>query len=160
MKKFSAGQIASLIANLGVVASIVFLVLELRITNSQATISTTQEMNFALTDWQLSIAEDSVVLDTYIRGLQDFESLDETETARFDFLMRSLLERVDMAIDARESGLVRALAENLEDRGLEGKILRVAGEPGFRAWWQSTDRRGLPPTIIPITEQLIQISSN
>jgi hypothetical protein len=90
----------------------------------------------------------------------DFDSLEQIEKARFDFLMRSLLERVDMAIDARESGLVRALAENVEDRGLEGKILRVAAQPGFRAWWESADHRGLPPTIIRITDRVIKLSSD
>lgn len=159
MKKFDMGQAISLIANLGVIASIVFLGLELRITNDQARISTSQEMNRSLTEYQLELAGDPIKLDTYVRGLRDFDSLDDVEQARFDFLMRALLERVTMAISARESGLVETLTERIEDRGIEGRILRLASEPGFRTWWDTVDRRGLPPTIIPITDEIVETAT-
>jgi hypothetical protein len=157
--KFDLGQSISAIANLGVIASIVFLGLELRITNDQARVSTAQEMNRSLTEYQLELAGDPIQLDTYVRGLSDFASLDEIEQARFDFLMRALLERVSMAIEARESGLVETLADRIEERGIEGRILLIASEPGFRTWWDTVDRRGLPPTIIPITDEIVAIAA-
>jgi hypothetical protein len=132
MKKYDVGQAASLLANLGVIASIVFLGLELRTTNNQARISTTQEMHHSLTEYPLDLAGDPIALDTYL----------------------------SMAIEARESGLVRILAKRIEDRGLEGRILRVAGEPGFRTWWATVDRRSLPPTIISVTDDIVEIASN
>jgi hypothetical protein len=160
VKPIDVGRVVTLLANLGVIASIVFLGLELRITNDQARISVSQEMNHSLTEWQLQLMGDPAALDTYVRGLQNFDALDRSEKARFDLLMRALLERVSMAIEARESRLVRTLAERIEDRGLEGKILRHASEPGFRSWWDTADRRGLPPTVIPITDDIVKMASN
>jgi hypothetical protein len=160
MKKIELGQIASVIANIGVIASVVFLGLELRTTNNQASISTTQEMVDQLTGWEMQLALDSVALEIYARGLADFESLDDIEKTRFDLLMRVLLERVDSAIAARDSSLVTALAETYEKRGIEGRVLRIAGTPGFQSWWKQVDRRGLPPTVVPVVDELVKLGAN
>jgi len=159
MKKIDLGQTVGLVANVGVIASIVFLGLELRTTNTQALISTTQEMGNQLTGWQLELATDPVAMDTYVRGLSDFSSLDAMERVRFDLLMRVILARTVTAIEARDSGLVRTLAEDIEERGLEGSILIMARKPGFRAWWEQADKTGMAPTVLPITDQLVELAS-
>jgi hypothetical protein len=160
MKKIDIGQIASVIANLGVIASVVFLGLELRTIKNQASISTTQEMVDQLTGWEMGVAVDSDALETYARGLANFESLDDVEKTRFDLLMRVLLERVESARAARDSSLVETLAETYEKRGIEGRVLRIAGNPGFQSWWKQADRRGLPPTVVPLIDELVKLGSH
>ena len=99
------------------------------------------------------VAADPLLSDIYFQGLLDFESLSAGEQQQFSLLMHSYLLKLSGNLSARDAGLV-GLNPNLESRSLEGDLLRMLDQPGFRQWWASTDRRGLPTSIVRMTEEL------
>jgi len=153
LKKIGLGQSISIVANVGVIASIIFLGLELRDNTIQARIATTRDSATSRTDlWEL-IAADDALASIYMRGLVDFDQLSPTEQTQFDLVMRSLLTKIYISMLAREAGLIN-LNPELEQRVLEGNIFRMLDHPGFREWWETADRRGLSPDLTGILDEL------
>jgi len=153
MKKIDLGQTISILANIGVIASIVFLGIEIRDGSIQARIATTQEIVAQRTEWRELIASDESLGDIYLRGLSDFHQLSPIEQTRFGALMESFMFNISVNISARNALLV-GLNPNFEMRSVEGDLLRMLDQPGFRQWWTQTDRRGIPENVIRMTEEL------
>ena len=153
MKKLDLGQTISIVANIGVIASIIFLGIELRESNTQARISTTQESVAQGSAWREMIASDDVLLDLYVRGLKDYEHLSEIEQQQFDLLMQSFMTKTSVSLSARSVGLI-GLNPDFEERAIEGALLRMLDQPGFRQWWTTADLRGIPRRIVEMTEDV------
>jgi len=153
MKKIDTGQVVAILANIGVIAGIAFLAIEIRESNTQARIAITQEAIAQNSEWWESIAADPALSDIYFRGSLDFESLAAGEQQKFSSLMYSYLLRLSGNLSARNVGLI-GLNPDFESRALEGAVLRMLDQPGFRQWWASGDRRGLPSHIVRMTEEL------
>ena len=153
MNKIDVGQTISILANIGVIAGIAFLAIEIRDSNTQARIATTQETIAQNAGWWELIAADPGLSDIYFRGMLDFESLAAGEQHRFSSLMHSFLLKMSGNLSARNVGLV-GLNPDFETRALEGVLLRMLDQPGFRQWWAGADRRGLPRQIVGLTEEL------
>lgn len=151
--KIDVGQTVQIVANFGVIASIVFLGIELRENATQARIDTTQEAVAQRDAWWELIAGDEAVADIYRRGLADFNALSPLEQTRFDVLMRSFLFQTSLNIQARNASLI-GLNPNFEARVLEGGLLRMLDQPGFREWWEQVDRRGMVGAAIRMIEEL------
>lgn len=145
MKKIDLGQIITIVANLGVIAGIAFLAMQIRNDAAQAGIEAIQGMESMYIEWQLSIANDPAIAQIYTHGLEDYESLSEVEKVRFDLLMRSLLRIVYAGIGARDSvfGDPSERPELLE-RVLEANYFQLLEKPGFRQWWATADLRNQP----------------
>ena len=153
MKNIDLGQTIGILANIGVVASIIFLGVELRDSGTLARAATTIDGVGHVVEWKNLIAGNTDVLDTYVRGMADFQELSPREQARFDLLMRSYLQMTLAVTLAREAGLIPTQPV-LERRMYEGDMLRIVDEPGFKQWWSTADRRGLPPQIDALIEEL------
>ena len=153
MKNLDLGQTINTLANIGVVAGIAFLAVEIRDSNTQARIAATQEAVSQGSEWWELIATDPLLSDIYFRGMLDFDSLAAGEQQQFSSLMHSYLFRLSGNLSARNVGLI-SLNPDVEARALEGAVLRMLDQPGFRQWWARTDRRGLPQNIITMTEDL------
>jgi hypothetical protein len=106
-----------------------------------------------LAGWKELVASDRDVTDVVVRGLADFGQLSPADQARFDLSMRAFLYRTDSAIDARNAGLIPVLNPNVEQRAMEGDLIRYIRQPGFAQWWANVDRRGIPPTTVALTDE-------
>ncbi len=154
MKKIDLGQAIGILANVGVIASIVFLGIELRNSGRQAQIATSQEMVAQRTEWREFIASDEALTDIYMRGLNSFRQLTPLERERFDLLMRSFMHKISVSINARSADLVSSTIPDLDRRVIEGELFRMLDEPGFREWWALVDRRAIPENVITMTDEL------
>ena len=103
MKKLDVAQAVSVLANIGVIASIIFLGLERRNSTTQAQIATIQQVVAQLSEWRELLASDGELADKYMRALKDFHQLTALEQERFDLLMRSHLHKLNASIIARNS---------------------------------------------------------
>lgn len=153
MKNIDIPQIVSILANVGVIASIVFLGLEVRNSSTQAQIATTQEVVAQRSDWRELLAADGELADIYMRGLQDFRGLSPLEQERFDLLMRSFLHKISVAITARSAELLRGYPDPSR-RVIEGELARLLDEPGFRQWWAIVDRRAIVDGVATMIDEL------
>jgi hypothetical protein len=153
MKKIDLGQTINTVANIGVIAGIVFLGFELRYNSNLGNAGTAIEAASLWTGWKNVVISDAETADLYVKGLEDFEQLSQVEKVRFDLLMRSVFQAVTAAAYARSVGIV-PIGESPEDRMLEGDLLRLMDSPGFQQWWLSADRRGMGRTVLEMVDGL------
>ena len=153
MRTLDFGRSIAVLANLGVIASLIFLGIELRDSSIQARVAATQEVVAQRTQWRELIAADERLSDIYRRGLEDYRGLSPTEQIRFGVLMESFMFKLSTNIQARDASLV-GLNPDFEARSLEGDLLRMLDQPGFRQWWMAADRRGIPSNVIRMAEEL------
>jgi len=153
LRTLDFGRSIAVLANLGVIASLIFLAIEIRDSSIQARIATTQEVVAQRTQWRELIAADETLSDIYRRGLEDYQGLSPTEQIRFGVLMESFMFKLSANIQARDASLV-GLNPDFEARSLEGDLLRMLDRPGFRQWWLAADRRGIPSNVVRMAEEL------
>ena len=156
MKKLELSQIVGILANLGVIASIIFLGMEVRGNATQARVSALQNMTGQLVGWRYRITADPSLAAIYVAGLDDYYGLEQPDKVRFEMLMTSLLGVVAAAIQARDAGLV-SLTPELQSRSLEGRIFRHLDYPGFRQWWETVDKRDIPTTMRALVDELNEV---
>jgi hypothetical protein len=145
MKKIDLGQSLAVLANLAVVAGIVFLVIQIQEERDYAIVENTTIVGHGMADWMSSVAHDQDRADILFRGAQDFESLTPLEQFEFDLLMRSWVIRVEMGRMAYAREVApQGSGPRGESTMLTGNLVRFFDEPGTRQWWESADRRGLP----------------
>jgi hypothetical protein len=156
LKKIDLGQAVTILANVGVLAGIVFLGIEIRDTNTQPQIATVQDVTDQLAGWKEFIAADGELSEIYARGMADFDQLSPLEHTRFDLMMEAALLRYSGAVLARDAGLLNPTLGELEveDRVVEGELLHMLDQPGFRQWWSAVDRLGMSPSIVEIVDEL------
>ena len=75
---------------------------------------------------------------------------------RSEQLMKAFLTTVTIAIRGRDAGLV-PLTPELERRSLEGRVFMHLDFPGFRQWWEVTDKRDLVVDQISLVNELARI---
>ena len=146
MPKLPKSGLVQILANVGVIASIVFLAMEVRDNATQARTSATLEVSSQINEWRYKISDDPEIADIYRTGLSNYGDLSATDRVRFDALMRSLLLLTSSAIRARDVGLL-PLTTDLQERALEANLVRHLEQPGFREWWKTADKRGIPVFI-------------
>lgn len=159
MKAINLGQTLGVLANLAVVAGIVFLVIQIQEERDYAIVENTTLVGLGMADWMSSVAHDEDRADVLLRGSQDFESLTPLEQFEFDLLMRSWIFRVEMGVLAQ--------ARNVSPQGsgpqgqstvLTGNLVRFFDEPGTRQWWESADRRGLQKGAVAFIDNYLRES--
>ena len=156
MKRLDLGQTVSTLANLGVVASIVFLALEVRDNATQTRVDSFQVIISQFAAWQQRIADNEALAEIYRNGLADFNQLAENDKTRFDALMRSYLNIVAQALAARAEGVINPGAP-IQGRVSEGGLSRHLDQLGFRQWWATTDRRDIGRSVIEIINEVESI---
>jgi hypothetical protein len=148
--KLDLGQTVNIIANLGVIASIVFLGLQFRESGIQARVGVNQELVAQSGEWEREVASDSQLADLLLRGFEDFTSLSEVEKLQFDLLIRSRLRLLNSAALAQELGVSRSRPNSVLAQQLE----TLLDEPGFRQWWRVADRRGIASRVPLLLDEL------
>jgi len=144
MKTIDLGQILGVLANLAVLAGIVFLVIQIREERDYAIVENTTLVGLGMADWMSSVAHDRDRADVILRGSQDFQSLTPLEQFEFDLLMRSWIFRVEMGMLAQARNVSpQGSGPRGESTVLTGNLIRFFDEPGTRQWWELADRRGL-----------------
>lgn len=110
MKQIDLGQTLGILANLAVVAGIVFLAIQIREERDYAIVENTTIVGHGMADWMSSVAHDRDRADIIFRGSQDFQKLAPLEQFEFDLLMRSwIIEDRDGAVRTRSQGIAAGL---------------------------------------------------
>ena len=153
MNKFDLGQSVSILANVGIVASIIFLAMEVRDNATQTRVDSIQVIVGQFVAWDEQIANNESLAEIYRNGLAHFDQLSETDKTRFDSLMRSYLNIVGLAMAARGEGVITPDVR-IEGRAVEGGLSRHLDQPGFRQWWATADRRDLISSVSELIDAL------
>ena len=160
MKKIDFGQTLGVLANLAVVAGIVFLGVQIREERDYAIVENTTIVGHGMADWMSSVAQDPDRADIMFRGSADFQSLDPLEQFEFDLLMRSWIMRIEMGRFAQGRNVSpQGSGPGGESTVLTGNLIRFFDSPGTRQWWESADRRGIPKGAVAYIDNYLSQSA-
>lgn len=149
MQKLDVGQTVTVLANLGVIVGIVFLVLELQQNNQQLELQSYQawvDANMQI-NAQMSDPERSKIL---ALGYSDSRDLSEETFIAFAMINTSVMQMAQSTNFLYRSGsLSRGLWESEMNRA--AAILSL---PGARAWWDAGGRTQLSPEFVELIESI------
>lgn len=122
------GAIGEILGALVVVATVFYLAVQIRHARDSNQIVAASRTAEASHGWARLLLEDVELLDVYLRGIKNFESLQRLERARFRLLITDLLRSVEGAWRQYELGAIT------EDQwyGYAMSIREIIGSPGGR----------------------------
>ena len=129
MRKIDFGQSVTLLANIGVIAGIVFLAMELRQNTAAIQGATYQALADGQSNQQLGVAHDPE-LTSALRAAYGFEDLLEVEEFRVIFFYNALVQRLENTYFQWRTGLV-------DDRVFQsyGWTDRILNTEHFAVYW-------------------------
>ena len=116
---------------MAVVASLVYVGLQVRQSNTLARVDTEMRNSSNAADFTALVVADPSLADLWQRGLRGREPLDEREQNRFNLLLGSLFYRLEGVFFQYRRGLLTAAAW----RAWEELILATQRSPAGRFWW-------------------------
>jgi hypothetical protein len=131
MKKIDLGQAIQILANLGVLAGIVFLALEVSQNTNAIRISTVQGLQQTVSD---SVGYATATVDhaaLFMRGINDYESLSPDEQAWLGLVVRQIFLTLDSYYWAYRNG---AMPDELWDREMGLLRLWLNTPAGLSVW--------------------------
>ena len=132
MKKLDVGQAVTLLANIGVIAGIVFLAIEIQQNTGEIRSQASLGINDALARMNAAIYQDSELPDILIRGRESLSNLDPVEYERFQAFY---LERVNLAVYV--SNLEREDTTDVHINYIGVVAREIASYPGVGEFWAS-----------------------
>lgn len=147
MKKINFGQAVSVIANLGVIAGIAFLALELRQNNQQLAMQSYQ--TWVAVNVQINIASSTGETAAIIAaGNRDSTNLTEESFTTHALIQLSLFQMAQSADYLYRQGALDPVL-------YEAEMNRVAGflsYPGVRQWWDAGGKSAVTPEFAALIE--------
>ena len=126
------GSLGEFIGSLGVVASLVYVALQIRQNTRSLRTASFQALTQSAAWENRVIAQDPAVAELYLRGLDTYEELDSVEKWRFSALMLNLIWHFEITLSLYREGVST-------DTRLEAQLAHVLGElerPGAAKWWE------------------------
>ncbi len=121
------------IGAIGVVLSLLYLATQIRQSRKQSQLEATRSLVEAINGFTDVLAELPDLSDIYLRGLQDFSSLEPVERVRFSSLMGRLMRTYEQMLQ-HDSG--RTLHTGIW-ASTENSLIDIFGYPGMRDWWET-----------------------
>jgi|MEHZ01.5.fsa_nt_MEHZ011436741.1_11 hypothetical protein len=153
MNMDSLNKWLTLAANIGVIAGIVFLGIEIRNNNTLAKVASTQEAANLNSDWRMRLASDINLSEIYVAGLNDYHSLSPLDQERFVLVIKAFISITSANANAVNAALVGE--GTLRASSNAGGIFATEG---FRQWWSEGDRNGVSGLMIDIIDERLSES--
>ena len=125
------GAVGEIMGALGVILSLVYLASQIRAQNRESRMAAATEWTNEWNEFAVSFAEHPVLAELWVRGSQDFFSLNPVEVIQFSAQIGRFFRVAEGFHDQYSQGRLdlktwRGLARALED---------IAGLPGVKSWW-------------------------
>jgi len=127
------GAIGEIAGAIGVIISLVYLAVQIRGDASAKRAAVVHEQSEAYRSFLQMISANGELGGLYLKGLRDFESLDDTEHVRFSSHLGFLFRVFEENFFQWKEG-------NLDPdhwHGYEAPLTDTAAYPGVRAWWKT-----------------------
>ena len=138
------GGIGGLIAAIAVVASLVFVGIQIKASVRQASVESYSTITSLWTNFTNAVAANDESWKIFYSGIRDFDSLSEVDKARFNFLIGMYFGIQDTVMVHEGLGVWKN-AETYE-RILE-ESYRMFMMPGVQSWWQQHRGRVFAPRV-------------
>jgi hypothetical protein len=125
------GAIAELLGAIGVIASLVYLAIQIRMSRSVVRTSNYLQLNAQSADLIARIHESSELHDLWMRGLQSYGELPVGERNRMQSILGTLFSSYHTSQQLFDRGQID---EDLHEEMLE-HAERLLASPGVKEWW-------------------------
>ena len=143
------GNWGEFIGGIAVVASLVYVGLQVRASVRQGRVDSYTKMAELWSQWTLAIASDKETGRIYLQGTQDFQSLDEIEQVRFNMLLAMYFGIVDTVM-AHEKERFYEYPESYR-RTLD-QAFETFSLPGVQEWWAAMGNKYMYPHVVEYLE--------
>ena len=147
----AVGAIAEAVGAVGVIATLLYLAVQVRINTQSVRASTHQEAENGARQVALVLAQDPELSRIWASGLLDFDSLPREEKIRFGSVASLILREFDNAE-------YQFAQETLDQASLDQsrRQLRViAALPGFALWWEGNASHLFTPPLEELIGKLV-----
>jgi len=128
----SLGSIGEFIGGLAVIASFIYLAVQIRQNTRSVRAATHHSSATAVLDVQNLFAQDRDLAKIFLQGAEAFEQLPPEERLRFDALMRSVFVYYEDLYFQHEQGLIDSHLWHGRQRSMVDHL----GRPGIVSWWR------------------------
>jgi hypothetical protein len=138
------GGIGGLIAAIAVVASLVFVGVQIKASVRQASVDSYSTITTLWADFTNAVAGNQDTWRVFYEGIRDYDALSDPDRSRFNFLIGMYFGIVDTVMVHENLGVW----ENPEtyQRVLE-EAYRVFTRPGVQCWWRQHQGRVFAPRV-------------
>jgi len=134
------GWIGNILSGLGVIATVIYMSIEIRNNTSAVRASAFQQVVNSFASISFDIAKDKNLTELFLRAGRNSAALNEVERAQYDFMLLSFLRRAESVYFQSE---VRTLHER-HWSGIRASIAWVMTSPGAHASWSEMKDRFNP----------------
>jgi hypothetical protein len=138
------GGIGGLIAAVAVVASLVFVGIQIKASVKQASVDSYSTITTLWTNFTNAVAANDESWAVFYEGMRDYDSLTEKDKARFNFLIGMYFGIYDTVMVHEDLGVWKNPATY--ERVLE-ESYRVFKMPGVQSWWRQHQGRVFAPRV-------------
>ena len=131
MKLSEAANWAEIVSALGLVISLIYVGIQVTDNTSAMRSVTSSNASTELTDWYTHISADPELIDLWLRGVTDPETLDKQQTLRFIFLVHIVMLQFQNNYYLVEEG-------TLDEKmlyAINNTLATIRGTPGFEMYW-------------------------
>ena len=142
------GAIGEIVAAIGVIASLIYLAVQIRQNTRSAKVFSNQLVDSAPATFNSLISQDKSTARLFRVGAQDLASLDEDERVQFNFLMYQWFDFMHRSFQQYREGNM----EESQWKAIAAGFPVVLAEPGIAQWW-STRRLSYSTQFVEFMEK-------
>ena len=134
MSIMELGALGELVGAIAVVATLIYLAVQIRQTTAIVSASTTADHHSMMVTIRMKLAENPELTELFHRGVDDPGNLAVNERNRFDQLLAALIHASEQAFEFHRLGVVGGDLWNEQKSHLEW----IVGTPGFQEYWNES----------------------
>ena len=150
MKLSEAANWAEIVSAIGLVISLIYVGIQVTDNTSAMRSETASNASTEIIDWYTHMSGDPELMDVWLRGVTEPDSLDEQESLRFVFLLHIIMLQFQNNYYLVEEG-------TLDEKmllAINNTLSTIRGTPGFAMYW-SLRRDLFNPEYQAFVEQLM-----
>jgi hypothetical protein len=126
------GNVGDLLGGVAVVVTLLFLAFQIRKQATEARLNATRELARSLIAQMISLAEDAEMCSIYLRGINDYDALPDTDRIRLSMHLHSTFRIYELAfLHASRTNVDKSYFASSEKTKYE-----LLGFPGVQRWWE------------------------
>ena len=130
------GSLGEVVGALATVGTLIYVALQIRENTSWSKRQALESIVGNLTSWASRLKDNPEIVEIYLKGLEDFESLSKSEKLRYHLTLMEVLAAVEIILEHAKSGGIKRESGESAERWIYQEL---RGE-GARTWWREMGR--------------------
>jgi len=146
------GSFGELVGAIATVATLLYLAVQIRENTSWMKRQALESVVDRLANWSSRLRDNPEALNIYLRGYDDFNSLEEAEKRSYHFTMFEMLAAIETSIEHGKNDSIKSESIESGDRW----IRRELGGAGAKVWWAKMGREQFARDFVVKVDGLVK----